>query len=140
MRTLLFTTALFLGLLTTNAQNKTTEVVVKMENVKQQKGAWMIAVFSKNDNFLGQKPSFAKRQDLKEGNQVVFNLPKGEYAIAMFQDLNGNMDLDRDSKGIPTEPYSFSGNVLPLRGMPTFEATKFKVKRKPMTVVLPVQN
>jgi uncharacterized protein (DUF2141 family) len=33
----------------------------------------------------------------------------GEYAIAVFQDLNENEKLDKNFVGIPKEPYGFSG-------------------------------
>lgn len=140
MKTTFLTIAMLILTSLTYAQ-KTTEVTLKLNNVKEQKGAWMVAVFAESDEFLGKKPSYAKRQDVDSKNEIVFNLPKGNYSIALFQDLNSNMQLDRESNGMPKEPYSFSGeNIFPLRGKPTFEQTKFKVKRKKKKLVLSVQN
>ena len=35
----------------------------------------------------------------------------GAYAVAAFQDANGNGRLDRTGLGLPLEPYGFSGAV-----------------------------
>ncbi|KQP25133.1 hypothetical protein ASF27_09285 [Methylobacterium sp. Leaf102] len=42
--------------------------------------------------------------------RVVFEgVAPGAYAVAAFQDLNGDRRLDRTGLGLPTEPYGFSG-------------------------------
>ncbi|MCJ2082543.1 DUF2141 domain-containing protein [Methylobacterium sp. J-090] len=42
--------------------------------------------------------------------RVVFaDVEPGAYAVAAFQDQNGNRRLDRTGLGLPTEPYGFSG-------------------------------
>jgi len=39
------------------------------------------------------------------------NLPFGQYAVAVYHDLNNNGKMDKNTLGIPTEPYGFSNNV-----------------------------
>ena len=51
---------------------------------------------------------------------------EGSYAIAVFQDLNGNNSLDRDPKGLPQEPYGFS-NGTGRTAPPSFEAARITV-------------
>ena len=59
--------------------------------------------------------------------QVVFpDIPEGSYAIAVFQDTNGNASLDRDSRGLPLEPYGFS-NGTGRTAPPSFEAASITV-------------
>lgn len=42
--------------------------------------------------------------------RMVFqDVAPGTYAVAAFQDENGNGRLDRTGLGLPTEPYGFSG-------------------------------
>lgn len=38
-------------------------------------------------------------------------VPDGVYAVAAFQDLNGNGRLDRSAHGLPLEPYGFSNGA-----------------------------
>ncbi|MDR7038383.1 uncharacterized protein (DUF2141 family) [Methylobacterium sp. BE186] len=42
---------------------------------------------------------------------VLRDVPPGTYALAAFQDLNGNGRLDRTPLGLPLEPYGFSGEA-----------------------------
>ena len=55
-------------------------------------------------------------------------LPHGEYAIAVFVDLNGNGKMDKNFLGIPKEQYGFSNNVMGKMAAPSFEQAKFEVK------------
>ena len=55
-------------------------------------------------------------------------LPHGEYAIAVFVDLNGNGKMDKNFLGIPKEQYGFSNNVMGTMAAPSFEQAKFEVK------------
>lgn len=54
-------------------------------------------------------------------------LPKGEWAVAITQDLNNNDKIDKNFIGIPTEPYAFSNNVRPTLAAPDFNECKFMV-------------
>ena len=54
-------------------------------------------------------------------------LPQGEWAVAITQDLNNNDKIDKNFLGIPTEPYAFSNNVRPTVAAPNFDECKFMV-------------
>lgn len=54
-------------------------------------------------------------------------LPKGEWAVAITQDLNNNDKIDKNFIGIPIEPYAFSNNVRPTVAAPGFDECKFMV-------------
>ncbi|MDQ0546219.1 uncharacterized protein (DUF2141 family) [Methylobacterium brachiatum] len=51
----------------------------------------------------------------------------GAYAVAAFQDANGNGRLDRTGLGLPLEPYGFSGAVA-RRGRPDFSDAAFALQ------------
>jgi uncharacterized protein (DUF2141 family) len=55
------------------------------------------------------------------------NLKPGDYAIAVFQDLNGNEKLDSNLLGIPSEPYGFSVVTGTLMGPPEWQDVKFSL-------------
>lgn len=60
---------------------------------------------------------------------IRFTFPEllpGTYAIAVFQDLNGNGRLDRTPLGLPLEPYGFSNDAGRLR-RPTFAGASIQV-------------
>ena len=51
-------------------------------------------------------------------------LQPGVWAVATYQDANGNGVLDRTGLGIPLEPYGFSG-ATSRRGRPDFSTASF---------------
>jgi uncharacterized protein (DUF2141 family) len=54
------------------------------------------------------------------------DVPPGTYAVAAFQDLDGDGRLGRTPLGLPTEPYGFS-NGAGRRGRPDFAAAAFRL-------------
>ena len=65
---------------------------------------------------------------------VVFrDVTAGRYAVAAFEDVNGNRRLDRTGLGLPTEPYGFSGGAG-LKARPTFAQAAFDL-REPGTAL-----
>ena len=60
-------------------------------------------------------------------SSVTFkNLNKGEYSIICFHDMNDNGIMDINNKGIPSEAYGVSNNIITF-GPPTFFSTKFSL-------------
>jgi uncharacterized protein (DUF2141 family) len=56
---------------------------------------------------------------------VLKKLPEGNYAIAIFQDLNGNGLLDKRGMGVPAEPFGFSNDARGKYGPPKFKNASF---------------
>ena len=56
-------------------------------------------------------------------------LPFGTYAVAVYQDMNGNGQLDKNAVGIPTEPYAFSNNPAVKWRAPTFKETALQLNQ-----------
>ena len=54
------------------------------------------------------------------------DVPPGTYAVAAFQDVDGDGRLGRTGLGLPTEPYGFS-NGAGRRGRPDFAAAAFRL-------------
>ncbi|HXP90097.1 MAG TPA: DUF2141 domain-containing protein [Fibrobacteria bacterium] len=62
--------------------------------------------------------------------EVAFDLPEGEYAVAAYQDKNGNGVLDHGLFHIPSEPYGLSNNFRPKWSKPKFDDCKIEVAGK----------
>ncbi|MCJ2123655.1 DUF2141 domain-containing protein [Methylobacterium sp. J-077] len=67
------------------------------------------------------------------GRFTFRDIAPGTYAVAAFQDENGNGRLDRTGLGLPLEPYGFSGAVA-RRARPDFSDAAFAL-REPGTAV-----
>ncbi|CAN5362475.1 hypothetical protein BH10PSE2_BH10PSE2_03250 [soil metagenome] len=76
----------------------------------------------------------------------VLGLPPGQYAIAAFQDVDGDGKLGTGSFRIPREPFGFSRDARGRFGPPGFDAAAFAltyagttqriVLRNPMNALL----
>jgi len=56
-------------------------------------------------------------------------LPKGSYAVAIYQDENNNDNCDKNFIGVPIEPYAFSNDMRPKLSAPSFEDCMFNLDR-----------
>ncbi len=54
----------------------------------------------------------------------------------MFQDENGNQDLDTNLLGLPSEHYGFSNDAMGVFGPPSFEKAAFKVGSENLSIAI----
>lgn len=66
------------------------------------------------------------------------NVPAGMYAIRVFQDVNGNGDLDMGMFG-PKEPWGTYRDARPKFRAPKFEEMAFEVKDEMSDIVVEVK-
>jgi len=67
---------------------------------------------------------------------VVSELPPGHYAVAVFQDENGNGRLDTNRLGVPIEPVGFSNDAAGLFGPPDFAAASFTLETSDLALAI----
>ena len=97
---------------------------VNIEGLKNQKGQICFSLFESSKGFPGNKKRALQAKCVKiKDTSVPFQLGSikaGSYAVAMFHDANGDGTLNRNSFGIPTEGFGFSGNPRVITGPPKF--------------------
>ncbi|MDR2936588.1 MAG: DUF2141 domain-containing protein [Rikenellaceae bacterium] len=125
MKKLFLTVACAAAALILAAQNKLTLTV---DGVTENKGNLMVALFDET-GWPKFTPVAGEIASVK-GTSVTVTIdlsgvPAGDYAIALFQDENGNRRLDMGLTGLPLEPYGFSNDAKPVAGPPAFHACKF---------------
>ena len=114
------------------------KLIINIES-KYDDGYVMLGVYDKKDNFGKAKVNEKPNADIvltgtviKINNKkatAIFDLPFGEYAIAGFQDLDGNGVLSGNFLGIPREPVGFSGNAKVRFGPPKWNDAVFQFKK-----------
>jgi len=132
MKTLI-TTALIICLTAfAKAQTESTpletySITVNVDNARNDNGD-MIFSLSTKDQFMRAAPLKSAKSVIKEGVATVTftEVPKGEYAIIVLQDLNGNEQMDFEVNGMPKESYGVSNNVMSF-GPPTWSEAKFEL-------------
>lgn len=97
---------------------------VTVAGVKPGAGPVMLAVFADEASFQ-RKPAVVAKVD-PTGAEVqvpACDFPAAGFAIAVYQDLNGNGQLDTNLLGLPSEPWSASGTV-PRFSAPTWASSR----------------
>ncbi len=97
---------------------------VKLVNLVEGQGSIKLAVWGSAEAYF--KAPLVLRQIKAQGAVMrvpVCGLDAKEIAITVYQDLNDNGKMDRNSLGIPSEPYGASGTP-PMFSAPTWETTK----------------
>jgi uncharacterized protein (DUF2141 family) len=127
-------------LLTTSPMQKLT---IEVTNIKQVKGTMNVAIYDAKSNFPDEKsPTFFRIIPVQNTDNLKFTIevPKGLYAVAVFQDLNNNKKLDKNIVGFPKEPYGFSNDFRPKFSAPKFNDCYFDVGASPQTVHIKIGN
>lgn len=113
-----------------------------VRNVEAEQGSLHIALYQDESAFLKEGQDLVKKimpvSSKPDCIIPITQLPFGSYAVAIFHDLNGNGKLDKNTLGIPTEPYAFSNNPSVKWRSPTFAETliKFGESRKEIVMEL----
>jgi uncharacterized protein (DUF2141 family) len=110
---------------------------VEIVNVQQNKGKIMVALYKDKSDWLKKPFRLLVLSTDKTTQTAVLAVPPGRYGVSVFQDLNGNGELDQNFLGIPKEPVGFGNNYRPM-GKPSFEATliEHNSKSKPEPIKL----
>jgi uncharacterized protein (DUF2141 family) len=110
---------------------------IKITNIRKNRGKIVVEIYDSKTGWL--KTPFKKLSLPAIGHvqTASFDIPYGKYAIAIYQDLNGNGESDMNLLGIPKEPIGLGNNHRPL-GKPGFESclTEFNANSKPLEINL----
>ncbi|MDR0604478.1 MAG: DUF2141 domain-containing protein [Bacteroidales bacterium] len=106
--TLLLLLFCFAGVASLYAQTLT----IRIHNIKPVSGNLMVGVFNSGTGFPDVYYKGYKVQITDTIMVVTFtSLPKGKYAVSVYQDINKNGQLDKNVFGIPKEKYGFSNKA-----------------------------
>ncbi len=95
-------------------------VQVVIRNVQPGKGSVVVGLYSNESTFLKNPAAGQIRKADDTAMLFTFNIQPGSYAIAAYQDLNDNKELDKGLFHIPKEPFGFSDHYRPRMSAPHF--------------------
>ncbi len=124
MKNIFLLVAMLLGSMAIHAQNS--DLIIEVTGVEQTKGSIQVKVFNRAATFPKEGQEYKSLRFAVNSDRVVCtvpDLPHGTYAVAIFHDVNDNRECDLNFVGIPTEPYAFSQNVVPVMQAPSFAET-----------------
>jgi uncharacterized protein (DUF2141 family) len=89
-----------------------------------------VALHASAAGFPGRDGKAIRRSVVASGDTTVLafaGIPAGEYAAAVYADMNGNGELDSNFFGIPQEPVGMSRDAKGRFGPPGFSDAVFAV-------------
>ena len=103
-------------------------LTVTVTNLKSPDAPVEMSIYRKGDKFLDKGTQLKKFRFNPINGKLTATLaeiPYGEFAIALYQDINSSGLIDKNALGLPTEPYAFSNNIKPVFKKPSFDQCKF---------------
>ena len=98
-----------------------------IKNMQTPDGPIVVGVYQQQNKFLDEKDEFKKYtiKPNKDGIVTIKDLDYGEFALALYQDVNSDGKINKNGIGIPKEPYAFSNNYKPVVKAPAYKDCKF---------------
>lgn len=100
-----------------SAQLGTNKLAIVFNNLSSNNGFILVLVEDENEKEISKL--VLPIHNLTSMANIF--LPKGQYSITAFHDLNGNEKLDLNFLGIPTEPFGFSNDARSMLKKPDIE-------------------
>jgi uncharacterized protein (DUF2141 family) len=136
----IITSLVLLGVLILNSSFITSSnrvVKVQLKNIAEYKGTAYVNLYSSANFPKKGKELQQKKVKIKANTAyVTFSVPNGNYAIAMYHDVNDNNEMDKNWVGYPQEPYGFSKNFKPTISEPDFDDCKFIVNNADVNLTI----
>lgn len=103
---------------------------LNIDGVSSERGNICFAIYNDEGSFLKFDKVYKSGSEKAVKGKTAVNitdLPEGDYAIAIFHDVNGNKNLDTNMLGIPKEQIAFSKGKMKMFGPPKYKECVFTV-------------
>ncbi len=108
------------------------DLTVNVTGLENNDGVLQFGLYNNADQFpiVGETYKMIRVKTNGASRKYTFKgLPKGVYAVAIYQDENNNDNCDKNFIGVPTEPFAFSNDIRPKFSAPSFQDCMFKLDR-----------
>lgn len=115
-----------------NSPVSNSTLTIQIQGIEEIKGKIQIGIFNNAAKFPDEGGEYRIefiKVNSKDVTYKITDLPYGDYAIALFHDVNGDGTCNLNFLGIPKEPYGFSNNVKPVVSAPSFSSAKISVHK-----------
>lgn len=112
-------------------------MALTINDIEHNYGTLWIGIYASEEAFLDKNQAHleaVKVSDFKAKHIYLNDLDYGDYAVALFHDLNNNGELDVNWLGVPEEPFAFSRPVPSKWRLPKFSEVKVGIYQSHKTV------
>lgn len=124
-----------------NAQD-IARIELSVSGIAEMKGNLAIAVFDSEPAFEDRANPVAQTRLPVSSESMTWSVDlrvPATYAIIVYQDLNGNGEIDMNRLGVPTEPYGFSNNARSAFGPPGFRKARITLESDGLSHVIEIR-
>lgn len=136
---LLFSCILLMGISTTPVG----VMELTIEDIEYNHGTLWIGIYPSEAAFLDKSRAklISVKVSSKNVQTIALNeLAYGDYAIALFHDLNDNNEMDLNWLGVPQEPFAFSRPAPSKWRLPEFSEVKVSLYQQKKTIHAKLTN
>ena len=111
---------------------ETIDMQVTVTNINTLKGSVKLSFFNNPKTYLKrgkEYKTFSQNATSESMTFYVKGIKKGDYAIAIYQDVNSDNKCNLNIVGKPVEPYGFSNNFKLKFAKPSFEELKITANK-----------
>lgn len=103
----------FALIFTFSLQAQAAPLTIDVSNLKDGGTSIQIALFASEASWRGEHSDqdFEIAPLTPNVSTITIDVPPGEYAFFLFQDMDGDKKLKQNALRFPQEPYGFSNNV-----------------------------
>jgi uncharacterized protein (DUF2141 family) len=117
------------------------DLTIDLVGIREVKGHAYVAVFSPQDAWLTRGGRGMRVAVEKPALRItVRDLPPGDYAVSVFQDLDGDGRMGTNVIGMPIEPWGMSNDAVGKFGPPTFEQCKVYVPAEGKAIAITLRG
>ena len=100
---------------------------IKLQDLEAKKGGNLVICLFRGENGFPEDGSKAYRiLKTETKNEIIIpDLPKGEYAVSLLHDLNGDGKMNYSFLGIPKDGFSSSPDGGPSLKKPSYTKARF---------------
>ena len=107
----------------TDSKQKPLKLIIT--NLGSAKAPILLGLYGTDNKFLNEKDTFKNYMFKPTGKDSltaeITDLEYGQYAFALFQDMDNDGKISRNFIGVPKDPYGFSNNFKPRLKAPSFD-------------------
>jgi len=116
---------------------------LKITHLRNDQGKVNLSLYRSAEGYPSNSKKAFKNilADIRQGTcEITFvNLPRGEYAISLMHDENGNGKMDTGFLGIPKEGYGASNDAKVVLGPPKYADARFLLDQPEVSVEIRVR-
>lgn len=118
------------------------DLTVTLTGVYPGKGRLHVALYAGPDGFRHEDKALRRETADANGESATVQfrgLPRGRYAVMVYQDANGNGKLDLRFGMFPKEAWGLSNDPR-VMGPPSFSASAFDIEDQDKAIRIPMHN